>query len=152
MHEALSAHTMAFMVFPGNARCFRMQFLGLRLVMGRDHGPLEGSEAGRLSTAYRFLTCKTPSRARPGTQRTWLIKAGARRDHKQSPQPRTAAPTKHQGSADLPEKAVCVHPSGFSRLLPLRRNQKNGQGSVSRLCLKQRVGNGTESPMQIQDQ
>lgn len=61
MHEALSAHTMAFMVFPGNARCFRMQFLGLRLVMGRDHGPLEGSEAGRLSTAYRFLTCKTPS-------------------------------------------------------------------------------------------
>ena len=38
MHEALSAHTMAFMVFPGNARCFRMQFLGLRLVMGDGAG------------------------------------------------------------------------------------------------------------------
>lgn len=38
-----------------------MQFLGLRLVMGRDHDPLEESEAGRLSIAYRFLTCKTPS-------------------------------------------------------------------------------------------
>ena len=69
--------------------------------------------------AYRFLTCKTPSWARLGTQRTWLIKAGAGRDHKQSPKPRTAATTKHPGSADLPEKAVCVHPSGFSWLLPL---------------------------------
>lgn len=57
-----SAHTQWHSCsFPRNARCSRMQFLGLRLVMGRDHDPLEESEAGRLSIAYRFLTCKTPS-------------------------------------------------------------------------------------------
>lgn len=87
--------------------------------MGRDHDLLEGSETGRLSHRLQIPNLKTPSWARLGTQRTWLIKAGAGRDHKQSPKPRTAATTKHQGSADLPEKAVCVHPSGFSWLLPL---------------------------------
>ena len=147
-----SAHTQwRSWFFPGNARCFRMQFLGLRLVVGRDHDPLEGSEAGRLSTAYRFLTCKTPSWARPGTQRTWLIKAGARRDHSHLNQGQQLPPnTRAQQTCQ--KRLYVFTPLVFHGCRPLRRNQKNGQGSVSRLCLKQPVGNSAESPMQIQDQ
>lgn len=115
---------------PGTSNAPEWQFLGLRLVVGRDHGPLEGSEARRLS----HLLLQIPNLQNQGYGPE-LGKAGDPEDlahqNRCGQEPATVTCTEDSGpsSADPPEKGCVCSPLWFFMAAPTQRNRKSGQSS-----------------------